>query len=221
MRELTATSTVWRRFRPSPVEFCATARRECRLAALASRAVRPASIRPVLGAARCRRRPRSHDHAGAGRHRLCRGVRRAGHLRSLCDDRAAARLCSVRSEPDPGAGAGLLARARDPGRSAPALGRRCGARGRDRRHHGDRLGRDLRRIRPRAARLHHRAALQAHSLRIHERDRADGAAQPDPQALRLLRRGDGAAASGRASSRRCWRNARTPWRSPSARARSR
>jgi hypothetical protein len=49
--------------------------------------------------------------------------------------------------------AGLVARARDPGRGAPALGRRCGARGHDRRHHGDRLGRDLRRIRPRAARF--------------------------------------------------------------------
>ena len=62
----------------------------------------------------------------------------ARHLRPLRDDRSAARLCAVRSQPDPGAGAGLRARAVILGGRAAARRRRSRARGRAGRHDGDR-----------------------------------------------------------------------------------
>ena len=111
---------------------------------------------------------------------------RAGHQRPLRDDRAAARVRAVRSEPHPRPRPGLRARGRDPGRRAAALGGRSAACGRAGRSDGDRLRRRVRRRGPGAPRLHHRAALEADPLRLHERHRADRDAEPDPEALRLL-----------------------------------
>ena len=65
---------------------------------------------------------------------------------------------------------------------------RAAALGRD---DGDRVGRRVRGRGSRASRLHHRTALQADPLRLHERHRADRDAQPDSEAARLLGQGDG------------------------------
>ena len=193
-----------------------------RMDALASRVEHAAPVRALLAAARHRRRPRDDDHARAGRHRLRGGIRGARHQRPLRDHRAAARLRAVRSQPHPRPRPGLGARGRDPRRRAAAVGRRSAARGRAGRHDGDRLRRGLRRRGPGAPRLHHRAALEADPLRLHERHRADGAAQPDPEAVRLFCHGRRTDAAGLGNRRaRCWREARTSRRSRSAPARSR
>ena len=90
------------------------------------------------------------------------------------------------------------------------------------RNDGDRVRRRVRRRGPGASRLHHRAAVEADPLRLHERHRADRDAEPDPEAVRLFRRrGRTAAAGAGRSSRKCWREAPTSWRSRSAAARSR
>ena len=146
----------------------------------------PASLRTLLATARHRRRPRHDDDARAGRHRVRGGVRGPGHQRPLRDHRAAARVRRVRSQPHPRAGPGLGARGRDPGGRAAAVGGRSAARGRAGRHDGDRLRRRVRCGRPGASRLHHRAALEADSLRLHERHRADRDPEPDPEAVRLF-----------------------------------
>ena len=83
------------------------------------------------------------------------------------------------------------------------------------------LRRRLRRGRPRAARLRHRAAVEADPLRLHERHRADGAAEPASQAVRLLDRARRTAAADRGRSARqvARRRDATSRRSRSARAR--
>ena len=68
------------------------------------------------------------------------------------------------------------------------------ARGRAGRHDGGRLGHRLHSGGRRAPRLRHRAALEAHPLRLHERHRADGPDQPAAEAFRLLDRERRAAA---------------------------
>ena len=90
--------------------------------ALAARPRHAARLRAVLVAPRPHGRPRPHHHARAGRHRLCGRLRPARRLRSLRHHRAAARLCAVRTEPNPGAGAGLLARADHPRRRPVSVG---------------------------------------------------------------------------------------------------
>ena len=80
----------------------------------------------------------------------------------------------------------LAARRRDPRSRAAAFGRRPATRGRARRNDGDRLRRRVRCRGLGASGLHHRAAVEADPLRLHERHRADGAAEPSPEAVRLL-----------------------------------
>ena len=72
--------------------------------------------------------------------------------------------------------------------------------------HGDRLGRDLHRRGRRAARLHHRASLQADPLRVHERDCADRPGQSGAEADRRQNRERGAPPGGLVDRRRAsWR----------------
>ena len=61
------------------------------------------------------------------------------------------------------------------------------ARSRRGRNDGHRLGRGVHCSGPRSTRLHHRAPLEADSLRLHERHRADGGVEPDPEALWFFR----------------------------------
>ena len=81
-----------------------------------------------------------------------------------------------------------LARSGDPGRRAAVVCGQSRTRGRAGGHDGDR-------VRPRlhgrwsgAPWLHHRAAVEADSLRLHERHRAHGAPEPISEALRVLDR---------------------------------
>ena len=134
-----------------------------------------------------------HD-AGAGGHCLCGGIGRTGHLWPVRHHRAADRLCAVRPQPDPGAGAGFFAGGRDPRRGPAAVGRRSAARSRPGGHDGHRFGGGVYPGGHRAPGFHHRVAVQADSLRLHERDRADGADQPVAEVLRLFHRFRGAAA---------------------------
>ena len=148
----------------------------------------PAALRTGLAGARRTGRSGIDRRAGAGGHRLRRGLRCAGHLRPVRHHGRAAGLCAVRPEPHPGAGARLVAGCTHPGRRAatvrgrPATGCRAG------RHDGPGVGCAVRRRRRRAAGLRHRIAVQADPLRLHERHRADGDRQPVAGAVRLRRR---------------------------------
>ena len=157
-----------------------------RMDALASRAEHAASVRALLVAARHRRRPRHDDHARAGRHRVRGGLGGAGHQWPLRDHRAAARVRPVRSQPHHRSRPGLGARGRDPRRRAAAFGGRSATRGRGGRNDGHRFRRGVHCSGPGSTRLHHRVALEADPLRLHERHRADGGAEPDPEALWLF-----------------------------------
>ena len=152
----------------------------------------PAPLPSRLAAPRPHRRAGAHHHAGAGRHRLRRGLGRARHLRPLRHHRPAAGLCAVRAEPHPGARAGLVAGADHPRPSCcrcPAAIRCARWRWPARWRWSPGLVCILAGVA--AAGLHHRAAVQADPLRLHERHRAHGADQPAAQAVRLLDRGDG------------------------------
>ncbi len=117
---------------------------------------------------------------------------------------------AVRSEPHPRPRPRLVARGRDPHRRAAAFRRRPATRGRAGGNDGRRLGHGVRGGGPGPPRLHHRAALEADPLRLHERHRADGAAEPGPEALRLLRQGRRTAPPGAGNRRRrCSRETRT------------
>ena len=86
-----------------------------------------------------------------------------------------------------------------------------------------RLRHCVRGVRPGSSGLHHRVAVEADPLRLHERHRADGPAEPDSQALRLfgLRRRPLAPGVGNRREDRC-AGTRTLWRrSELAPARSR
>ena len=155
--------------------------------ALAAGPGHAARLRTVLVAPRPRGRAGPDHHAGAGRDRLCRRIGAARRLRAVRDHRAAAGVRPVRAQPHSRAGSGFLARPDHPRHRPAALGRRSDARRRPRRCHGDRLRADLHSGRCHAAGLHHRAAVQADSLWLHERHRAHRADQPAAQAARFLR----------------------------------
>ena len=142
----------------------------------------------ALAAARPDGRPGADHDAGAGRHRVRGGLRRAGHLRPVRHDRPAAGLRAVRSEPHPGAGAGFRAGRGDSRGRAAALGRRPDARRGAGEHDGGGVGAGVHPGRRDAPGLRHRAAVQADPLRLHERHRAHRADQPAAQAVRLLDR---------------------------------
>ena len=171
------------------------------LETLAARTADPAPLRSRLAAARPDGRPGADHDAGAGRHRLRGGLGRAGNLRPVRHDRPAARLRAVRSEPHPGAGAGLLARRGDSRGRAAALGRRPDARRGAGEHDGGGVGAGVHPGRRAAPGIRHRAAVQADPLRLHERHRAHRADQPAAQAVRLLDRRRRAAARPRADRR--------------------
>ena len=84
--------------------------------------------------------------------------------------------------------------AADPGRRAAAVGRRSAARRCRRQSDGRRLGRGVHPGGRLAARIHHRAAVQADPLRLHERHRVRGDRQPVAQAVRSVDRQRRAAA---------------------------
>ena len=69
----------------------------------------------------------------------------------------------------------------------PLVERRPAARRLAGRNDGDRVRCGVRGCRPRASRLHYRAAVETNPLRLHERHRGDRDPEPDPEALRLLR----------------------------------
>ena len=153
-------------------------------------------VRALLAAARHRRRPRHDDHARAGRHRVRGGIGGPGHQWPLRDHRAVARVRLVRSQPHHRAGPGFGARGRDPRRRAAAVGGRFATRSRGGRHDGHRVRHRLRGGGPGSTRLHHGAALEADPLRLHERHRANGRAEPDPEASGLLSQGGRAVPAG-------------------------
>ena len=191
----------------APVE----GRRSDRLEPLAAGAAHAARVRSGLVAARHRGRTGADDDAGARRHRLRGGVGRARHLWPLRDHRSAARLCAVRTQPDPGAGAGFLAGRRHPRRRPAAVRRRPASRRRPCGHDGGRVGDGVHPGRRGAPGLRHRASFQADPLRVHERHRADGIDQPAAQAVRLLDR-ERRTAEQRLGHRRrrCW-TGKTNW----------
>ncbi len=195
----------------------APCRRQRPLDALAAGPATAAPLPVRLVAARHRGRPGADDDAGAGGHRLCGGLGRARHPWPVRHHRRAAGLCAVRAQPHPGDGAGFVAGRADPGGAAAARGRRPGARGGAGRRDGHRRGPDRRRRRAGQAGLHHRTAVQAHPLRLHERHRAGGHRQPAAQVVRHCHRGRrpartgrglGAGAVGRAAQRRGLRHRR-------------
>ena len=181
----------------------------------------PAQLPVGLAASRYRRRTGADHDAGARRNRLCGGIGGAGHLRTLRDDRSAAGLCAVRSQPHPCAGTRLVAGRRHPRRRPAAVRRRPHARHRPGRHDGDRVRDRVHPGRPGTPGIRHRTPFQADPLWIHERHRADRADQPIAQASRVLDRERRAAArplaiaeavlDGRANWTRSW-SARAPWR---------
>src|SRR4030095_8951274 len=100
----------------------------------------------------------------------------------------------LRPEPPPRSGTRFRARRGDPRDRPAAVRRRSLEGGRPGRRNGPGVGRRLHRGRHSASRFHHRAPLEADSLRLHERDRADRVAEPDAEAPRVLDRHAGAAA---------------------------
>ena len=141
-----------------------------------------------MAAARCDGRIGVDGGTGAGWHRLCRGIRRARHLRPVRHHGRAAGLRTVRSQSDPGAGAGLFAGCNHPRRRAAALGGRPATCHRAGRHDGPGVGCPVRRGWRSAAWLRHRVAVQADPLRLHERHRTDGDRQPVAGVVRFRRR---------------------------------
>ena len=181
-----------------------------------------APVRPHLAPQRPGGRPRVDDDAGAGRHRLRRGIRRPRHLRPVRHHHPAPGIRAVRSQPHPGAGAGFFPGRADPRGRPAAVSGRSGAGGRAGRHDGGGVGSGVHRGGPAATGIHHRTALQADPLRLHERHCAHSADQPAAQAVRGLDRElPGRCATSGGSPPRCWAARPTGPRLPSARARSR
>ena len=144
--------------------------------------------RDRLAAARHRGRTRADDDAGAGRHCVRGGIGASRHPWPLRVHRRAARLRAVRSQPDPGAGAGLVARGHHSRRRSAAVGRRSASRHCARGHDGGRIGDRVHPGRRRAPGICHRASFQADPLRLHEWNRADPVDRPAAQALRFFGR---------------------------------
>src|SRR5215218_7576696 len=169
---------------------------------MAPRRPDPSGIPPVLAASRRGGGDRADRPAGPRRHGLRTGLGTARHLRALRHHRPAGRVRRRRAQPDPRPWSRLVPGPPDRGRH-PAPGRR--QRGAGRRpggHAGDPLGRAVRAGRAGPLRLHRRPAVQSGALRLHERDRADRAAEPAAQALRLLRRRPGRDSRGTSLCRR-------------------
>src|SRR5215472_8372610 len=169
---------------------CTHAERDtCRgrkLVAMVTGVADAASLPALLVTAGCGGGSGADVDALAGRSCLCAGLRSPRYLRSVRDDRTAARLRHLRSESHPRVRPGLFARAVDSGGGAALIRRRRAARGSSGRRDGDHLGGGVHRSRFRPARIHHRASLEADPLWLHEWDRAHGTAQSDTEAVWLL-----------------------------------
>ena len=166
----------------SPCRLCRSDRHLEVAAGLNHLAPLPAALaaqRPGRGAGADRR-------AGAGGHGVRRGSRSARHLRAVRHHRAAHRLRHLRSQPHPGAGTGFVPGGNHcRGHLAPG-GRRykpCGSPGW---HAGNLYRLAVHRCRDRPPWFYHRAALQAHPVRLYERHRPDRAGRAASQAVRFL-----------------------------------
>ena len=141
-----------------------------------------------LAAPRYCGRAGADNDAGACRDRLCGGIGSARHSRPLCDDRSAAGLCAVRSQPHPRAGTRLVARGCHPRRCPAAVWWRPCACRRPCWNDGDRVRERVYSGRPGAPGIRHRAPFQAYPLWIHEWHCPDRPNQPIAQARWVLDR---------------------------------
>src|SRR6266576_4125461 len=158
------------------------------LEALATGTSDPERIPSRLGSARCDGWSGVGYDAGTGRYRLCAGFGGSRNLWAVCHDRALASVRGVWSQSYSCARAGFVSGPRDSRRRAPSLGWRRYACGNPREHDGGGLGSGVRVDRCVAPGICHGAALQADSLRLHERHRAHSADQPAAEALWVLHR---------------------------------
>ena len=151
-----------------------------RLVALAAGAAHSASIQRRMAAARPIGWARAGVDAGARWYCLRSGLWLAGNIWALRNDHTAAGLCPVRTQPHHGPGTGLGTGTHHPQCRASIV--RWGRRTRCRvgRHDGYRFRDDVHPGRLGAPRLRYRTSFKAHTVRLHERNCADGIDQPTP-----------------------------------------
>jgi len=151
------------------------------LDALAAGNRNAASISDGVASARYLRRAGPGDDAGPGWNCLRGSIGLAWHLRSVRNDRTAAGLRIVRPQPHPRSGTGLGAGGRHPRCCHSVVRWRSSSRRNARCHDGDRFGDGMHSGRHRAPGFCHRAALQADTVRLYERNCIDRIDQPLPK----------------------------------------
>ena len=147
---------------------------------------RAADLSAALAGKRSHGGAGAHGHPRPGRHGLCRSRRPARHLRSLRHHRPTDRLRHLWAEPDPGAGAGLVAGGHHRRHDRAAGGRRPRSPGGAGRHARPPHRRAVHARRAGALWLHHGFALQAHPPGLSQRHCAHRPRRPAAQAAGLL-----------------------------------